>query len=143
GLSVAAEKLLAGRAPLALGALASWRVHFGKWMGPKNKKLARPYSQNGRFKYGASRLPEYKAYQSAKGRCTNPNDKDWKDYGGRGIKFLFTDILDWCHELGPRPGPEYSVDRINVNGNYESGNVRWATASEQIQNRRKSDASTD
>jgi hypothetical protein len=137
------DSSIPARLPLPLGALASWRVLFGKWLVPKNKKLARHYSQNGRFKHGLSHRPEYKAYQDAKRRCTSPNCKDWSDYGGRGIKMLYTDFQHWLHDLGERPGPEYSVDRVDVNGNYEPGNLRWATASEQIQNRRKSAASTD
>lgn len=52
---------------------------------------------------------------------------EWKD-----------DFLAFMAHIGPRPGPEYSVDRIDNNGNYEPGNVRWATGSEQVRNRRVS-----
>lgn len=80
--------------------------------------------------------PEYTAYINAKHRCTNPKDPKWKDYGGRGIKFLFTSFEQWFAELGPRPGPLFSVDRKDNNEGYEPGNVRWATKSEQIHNQR-------
>jgi hypothetical protein len=73
----------------------------------------------------------------AKYRCTNPKANGWKRYGGRGIKFLFTSFEQFFTELGPRPKGR-SLDRINNEGNYEPGNVRWATPKQQGQNRRKS-----
>jgi hypothetical protein len=77
-----------------------------------------------------------KTFAGAKGRCTNPNDHKYPDYGARGIRFLFTDIAELAAELGPRPTPQHSIDRIDNDGHYESGNVRWATRSEQMKNRR-------
>jgi hypothetical protein len=59
----------------------------------------------------------------------------YRYYGGRGIKFLFTSFEQFLAELGPRPSG-MSLDRIENDGNYEPGNVRWATRSEQVQNRR-------
>ncbi len=86
--------------------------------------------------HGQSRTKEYVVYRAAKQRCRNPNQKQYKDYGGRGIEFRFTSIVDWVAELGPKPGPDYSVDRINNNGHYEPGNIRWATKVEQSRNAR-------
>jgi hypothetical protein len=80
--------------------------------------------------------PEYRAYRAAISRCTNPNVKCWPRYGGRGIEFRFTSFEQWLVELGRKPSPTHSVDRIKVNGNYEPGNVRWATPSEQRRNQR-------
>ncbi|HZQ23401.1 MAG TPA: hypothetical protein VFA89_11440 [Terriglobales bacterium] len=80
--------------------------------------------------------PEWRAYHHAKTRCTNPRTKDWQGYGGRGIKFLFVSFEQFYRLLGPRPGPEYSLDRIRVEGNYEPGNCRWSTPVEQANNRR-------
>lgn len=54
--------------------------------------------------------PEYKAYNNAKQRCTNPNYKGWHNYGGRGIKFLFTNFEQFFAELGRRPKGK-SLDR--------------------------------
>jgi len=79
---------------------------------------------------------EYAAYCAAKTRCTNPTGPKWADYGGRGIEFRFTSFEQWIAELGPRPTPKHSVDRIRVNGHYEPGNVKWSTAVEQNANRR-------
>jgi hypothetical protein len=82
------------------------------------------------------------AYQSAKTRCTNPNFHAYKEYGGRGIKFLFISFKDFLEDVGRAPSPSHSLDRINVDGNYESGNLRWSTPAEQIRNRRKFKALT-
>lgn len=88
------------------------------------------------IKHGLSGTPEYCAYRTAKNRCTRPTDPQYADYGARGIRFLFDGPERLVGEIGLRPSPRYSLDRINVNGNYEPGNVRWATAQEQWLNRR-------
>lgn len=80
--------------------------------------------------------PEYNAYTSAKKRTTNLTHPDWPNYGGRGIKFLFDSFEEFYNEIGPRP-ESMSLDRINNDGNYEPGNVRWATKREQELNKRR------
>jgi hypothetical protein len=79
---------------------------------------------------------EYFAFHHAKNRCENPNNEKWEYYGGRGIKFCFESFAQWYAELGAKPLPELTVDRKNNNGNYEPGNVHWASRSEQAFNRR-------
>lgn len=93
--------------------------------------------------HGGCHTPEYAAYNAARERCTNPKDKGWPHYGGRGIQFRFTSFEQWYAELGPRPAGVtakgkalYSVDREDNDGHYEPGNVRWATQAEQVANRR-------
>jgi len=91
-------------------------------------------------KHGAYRSPEYQAYLRAKQRC-NPhsnNPKYRKHWSGRGIRFRFSTFECFLAEIGLRPGPGYSLDRINNDGHYEPGNVRWATVLEQRHNRRPS-----
>lgn len=78
---------------------------------------------------------EYKAYQNAKYRCQNPKAHAYKDYGGRGIKFNFNSFEEFINEVGKRPTTKHSLDRKNVDGNYEKGNVRWATNKTQQNNR--------
>ena len=77
----------------------------------------------------------YWIYHDAKRRCINPNHKRFKDYGGRGIKFKFNSFDEWLHYMGPRP-KDYELDRINNNGNYEVGNVRWCSFADQQKNKR-------
>ena len=76
------------------------------------------------------------AFESAKSRCNNPNNKNYPNYGGRGIKFLFTSYLEFETELGLRPDG-YTLDRINNDGNYKLGNIKWSSKVEQNNNRRK------
>lgn len=73
-------------------------------------------------------------------RCTYPSRKCWKDYGGRGITICdrwrnsFQAFLD---DVGHPPTDQHSIDRIDCDGNYEPGNVRWATRLEQGANKRR------
>jgi hypothetical protein len=79
---------------------------------------------------------EYRVFRRARVRCTDPNCKDYFRYGGRGIKFLFSSFQEFINCVGRKPSPAHSLDRIDNNGNYEPGNVRWATQTDQARNRR-------
>ena len=86
-----------------------------------------------------TQLPEWRAWCKMRDRCECPTCPDFKNYGGRGIK-----ICDrWWHfenffsDMGERPSPKHTLDRIDVNGNYEPGNCRWITRQEQFWNMRK------
>lgn len=87
--------------------------------------------------HGACGTPEFAAFRRAKGRCTNPNLREFPNYGGRGIEFRFTSFDEFFAEVGQRPTPEHSIDRKDVNGHYEPGNVRWATVKTQANNKRR------
>lgn len=103
---------------------------------PKTAVIGRPkthgHNANGRIS------PEYNSWRSAKQRVMNPNRPEWSYYGGRGIH-MCQEWLDsftaFFEHMGPRPGPKWSLDRIDNDGHYEPGNVRWATASQQARNR--------
>lgn len=74
-----------------------------------------------------------------KGRCLTPTDKRYSYYGGRGIKIYepwISDFAAFYEHVGNRPTTKHSLDRIDNNGNYEPGNVRWADKQVQSANRR-------
>ncbi len=83
--------------------------------------------------------PEFQSWSAMIARCTNPNSRAWRRYGGRGITICkkWTDsFADFLADMGPRPSLQYSLDRYpNADGNYEPGNCRWATDQQQGENR--------
>lgn len=88
---------------------------------------------------GTMRAPEYTAWASAKGRCYNPKNKKYPAYGGRGVKMCERwrdDFGEFYKDMGPRP-KGHTLDRINVDGDYEPTNCRWATWEVQRRNRQK------
>lgn len=78
---------------------------------------------------------EYRCYMAAKSRCTNPNDISYRYYGGKGIEFRFQSYAEFLDELGRKPSPDLSIERINTKGHYERGNVKWGTDEEQANNK--------
>lgn len=89
--------------------------------------------------HGLSKTPEYKIWCDIKKRCYNQKNKSYKYYGERGIK-MSNDWLksfpNFLRDVGKRPTTLHTIDRIDVNRNYEIGNCRWITMYEQNQNRR-------
>lgn len=79
---------------------------------------------------------EYKRFQSAKSRCTNPRNPQFYNYGGRGIEFRLKSVTELIEDIGPLPCPKLTLDRINNDGHYEVGNLRWATLKQQANNKR-------
>lgn len=87
------------------------------------------------------RTPEYVCWVSLKARCENRKCRDYKDYGARGIGICDRwrgSFEAFLSDMGNKPTPKHSIDRINNDGNYEPGNCRWATAKEQRANQRNS-----
>lgn len=90
-------------------------------------------------KHGLHHRPEYNTWSAMKARCSNSKTKQWMDYGGRGIRVCdrwLSSFEAFLADVGPKPSPDHSIDRIDPNGNYERGNVRWATSREQARNQR-------
>lgn len=93
------------------------------------------------FKHGHARTPEYDIWIGVKKRCENPKYKSFADYGGRGVTICpewRDSFVAFLADVGPRPSPKHSIGRIDNDGNYEPGNVRWETSTEQASNTRRS-----
>lgn len=94
------------------------------------------------FKHGESgvnRTPEFSTWRGIKTRCYDKSDHSFPDYGGRGIRVFTPWLLSYkafLAYMGRRPSPLHSIERIKNDGDYEPGNVRWATHVEQCNNKR-------
>lgn len=88
--------------------------------------------------HGMSGTSEYAIWEGIVRRCTNPRVKEWALYGGRGITVCDrwrASFVNFLADVGARPSKRHSIDRYpDRNGNYEPGNVRWATQREQMRN---------
>lgn len=108
--------------------------------GCVNKHLSKGYCNMHYIRLYQPKL--YGTWRSMLQRCSNSNDPNYKHYGGRGIGVCerwhtFKEYEhDIKHLIGDKPSPRHSIDRINNDGNYEPGNVRWATQTEQLINMR-------
>ena len=87
--------------------------------------------------HGMSNTSEFNIWSKIKERCTNPNVRAWKYYGGKGITLCerWLKFEYFYADMGPRPSPEHSVDRVDCTKGYSPDNCRWATHEEQANNR--------
>ena len=89
-------------------------------------------------KHGMHKHPVYKVWEAMIQRCTNPQNKSFPNYGGRGITVCpewRSDFMAFYRDMGPRPDG-LTLERVDVDGNYEPSNCRWATYREQRANMR-------
>jgi hypothetical protein len=105
-------------------------------------KLGNNYGAgHGPISHGMRDTPTYVSWRAMKQRCENQNNNRYAIYGGRGISYCpeWQTFEGFFASMGERPGGkrEYSIDRIDPDGNYEPANCRWATRSEQEHNKRK------
>lgn len=103
----------------------------------RNEKVREAISVHGDASRSGKR-PEYNVWLAMRSRCQNPNNKDFRHYGGRGIYVCerWESYANFIEDMGGRPTDKHTIDRKNVNGNYEPENCRWATWSEQRKNTR-------
>lgn len=89
--------------------------------------------------HGQSRTPVFQAWVDMLKRCNDPKHKSFRNYGGRGITVApeFKDFAAFYKEIGPKPSPAHTLDRIDNNKGYIFGNIRWATQRQQMANVRK------
>lgn len=116
----------------SLGAMRSLAFRHGVKFDRKSRKVG----------HGMVQTRTYKAWFSARQRCTNPNNQAYRYYGGAGVKFHepWNDFLTFLAEVGEAPSSRHHIDRIKSADGYVPGNVRWATPRQNSANTRSTNS---
>lgn len=96
-------------------------------------------SHRGATTHGKTKTLSYGSWCAMRGRCLDPNNNQYKNYGSRGVKICtrWNKFENFYEDMGERPGKTWSIDRIDPFGNYEPKNCRRATPKEQANNTRR------
>ena len=104
-----------------------------KWRA-KNRSYFKQWNRNHPNYQAPSHTYTYTSWMKMLSRCYNPNCRQYRWYGAKGIQVKYKSIVELIQDIGERP-KGLSIDRINNNGHYEIGNCKWSTQQEQCQNR--------
>ena len=119
--------------------VSSAHLGFTKSCGCLKREIATSRIYQQLTRHGRSGTSEHTAWIQMRQRCSLPNHRAWKDYGGRGVTVCerwLNSFENFFADMGMKPSPKHSIDRVNNDGNYEPNNCRWATKSEQRRNQR-------
>ncbi len=127
------------KVPFTVQYASSRKTYCSRSCATRVTARSRTGDRNSRWDGGKTSHPLYEVYCEIIARCERTTHARWKDYGERGIDICQEwrgDFWAFVRDVGERPAPGMSLDRIDNDGNYEPKNMRWATARQQNINRR-------